>query len=83
MTKSCAVRFGEYIAENNEHFDTWCREKNYAHTNMYGGFELYIWSARQAISEYRKTFGFTDAEYRYWNKNYGWHYGYMDAKVRI
>jgi hypothetical protein len=50
---------------------------------MYGAFELYIWSARQAIYEYRKSFGFTDSEYRNWNHDWGWKWGYMHAKTRI
>lgn len=42
MTKECAIRFGEYIAENNDHFDKWCRQNNYAHTDaIYGCFAMY------------------------------------------
>jgi hypothetical protein len=83
MTKMNAIRFGEYIAENNNHFDEWCRQNHYAHTNMYGAFAMYPLSARKALSEYRKAFGFTESEYRNWNKDWGWHYGTMGAKVRI
>lgn len=83
MTKECAIRFGEYIAENNNHFDAWCRIHGYAHTNMYGAFTLYPWSARRAISEYRKVYGFTESEYRNWNKDKGWMWGTMCDEVRI
>lgn len=84
MTKECAIRFGEYIAENNDHFDKWCRQNNYAHTDaIYGCFAMYPWNARKAISEYRKAFGFTESEYRNWNKDKGWKWGTMGAKVRI
>lgn len=83
MTKDCAIRFGEYIAENNAHFEKWCIGHNYGHINMYGMFTLYPWSARKAISEYRKTFGFTEPEYRNWNKDKGWKWGTMSATVRI
>lgn len=83
MTKEFAIRFGEYIAESNDHFDEWCRSHNYAHTNMYGAFELYPWSARMAVSEYRKEFGFTDEEYHNWNYDWGWKWGYMSNRVRI
>lgn len=83
MTKKCAIYFGEYIAKYNDHFDEWCRQYNYAETNMYGCFSMYPWSARQAISEYRKTFGFTDSEYHNWNKDWGWKWGTMCAEVRI
>ena len=83
MTTAVARRFGEFIAEDNEHFDNWCRENNYAHTNLYGAFEMKPWNARKAIAEYRKTFGFTDGEYRAWNKYKGWHWGYIYADTKI
>ena len=84
MTKECAIRFGEYIAENNDHFDKWCRQNNYAHPDaIYGCFTMSPWNARKAISEYRKVFGFTESEYRNWNKDKGWKWGTMGAKVRI
>jgi hypothetical protein len=83
MTKDSAMRFGEYIAENSAHFEEWCKRNHYARTNIYGMFELHIKTARQAISEYRKAFGFTESEYHNWNKDKGWRWGNMSATVRI
>ena len=84
MTKTNAVRFGEFIAENNAHFEMWCKTRNYGHIDtIYGHFTLYARTARKAIAEYRKMFGFSDTEYRDWNKTYGWHYGTMCATVKI
>ena len=83
MTRDCAMRFGEYIAQNNNHFDKWCREHGYANTNIYGGFQMFIDSARKAISQYRKEYGFSKDEYSNWNVDCGWRYGYFSAKVKV
>jgi hypothetical protein len=85
MTKRNAEKCCEVMAELNDHFEKWCYEKGYAWTHpIYDCFAIKGGiNPRVILREYRKTYGFTADQYRYWFKHYSFHYGDFDKNSTI
>jgi hypothetical protein len=78
MTRRNAEKCCEVMAEINTNFEKWCFDKGYAYIDkIYGCFAIHTSqiNPRSVLREYRKTVGFTDDDYKWWFRNYSYHYG--------
>lgn len=86
MTAKTAVKFLEVMSDINPAVEKFCLDNGYAWIDtVYGafGYQVLPKTARTALREYRKTYGFTRSDYDYWFKNYSAVYGEVWESTRI